>query len=95
MFFDPVKGFESPTNKTHKWEQLPAWWHEKVKKAKEQTKRVMPKALKAGVKFALGTDLNHGQLWLECKYFVQEIGATPMQAILAVTKNCSELLGTF
>jgi imidazolonepropionase-like amidohydrolase len=55
----------------------------------------MPKALKAGVKFALGTDLNHGQLWLECKYFVQEIGATPMQAILAVTKNCSELLGTF
>lgn len=95
LFFDPVKGFESPTNKTHKWEQLPAWWHEKVRKAKEQTRRVMPKALKAGVKFALGTDLNHGQLWLECKYFVQEIGATPMQAILAVTKNCSELLGTF
>lgn len=93
LFFDPVKGFESSTNKTHKWEELPTWWHEKVRKSREQTRRVMSKALKAGVKFALGTDLNHGQLWLECKYFVEEIGATPMQAILAVTKDSSELLG--
>ncbi len=93
LFFDPVRGFETPTNKTHKWEELPAWWHQKVWRAREQTRRVMSKALKAGVKFALATDLNHTLLWLECKYFIQEIGATNMQALSAVTRDSAALLG--
>lgn len=87
LFFDPEKGFESAANKTHKWNELPEWWHEKVYAARENTRTVFREALKRGVPFALGTDLNHGGLWLECKYFVQEIGATPMQAIQAVTLN--------
>jgi len=93
LFFDPVKGFESPQNQSWVWEELPDWWHEKVYKAKENTRKVMGKALKEGVKFALATDLNHGGLWLEAKYFVEEIGATPMQAILACTRNGAECCG--
>ena len=93
LFFDPVRGFESPTIKTHKWNELPSWWHEKVWRAREQTVRVMGKALKAGVKFALGTDLNHTQLWLECKYFIEKIGADNMRALAAVTMDSAKLLG--
>ena len=93
LFFDPIKGFESPQNKSWVWDDLPPWWHDKVRRAREQTKRVMSKALKAGVKFALATDLNHGGLWLEAKYFSQEIGATPMQAIQACTRNGAECCG--
>ncbi len=92
LFFDPVRGFETPTNKTHVWNELPTWWHDKVHLARERTRVVMNKALKAGVKFALATDLNHGKLYLECKYFVEEIGATPMQAIFAVTRDSAALL---
>jgi imidazolonepropionase-like amidohydrolase len=93
LFFDKEIGFESSGNKTHRWEDLPEWWHEKVRSSREQTRRVMSKALKSGVKFALGTDLNHGGLWKEAKYFVEEIGATQMQAILAITKNGAEVCG--
>lgn len=93
LFFDPVKGFESPRNKSWVWEELPEWWHEKVYRARENTKIVMSKALKAGVKFALATDLNHGGLWLEAKYFVEQIGATPMEAILACTRNGADCCG--
>lgn len=93
LFFDPVKGFESPCNRSWVWEELPEWWHEKVYKARENTRTVMGKALKAGVKFALATDLNHGGLWLEAKYFVEEIGASPMEAILACTRNGADCCG--
>ena len=93
LFFDPDHGFESPKQKTHKWNDLPGWWHEKVYASRANTKDVLGKALHAGVKFALATDLNHTLLHLECKYFVQDIGATPMQAILAVTRDSAELLG--
>lgn len=93
LFFDPVKGFESPQNKSWVWKDLPDWWHQKVYRAREQTRRVMGKALKEGVKFALGTDLNHGGLWLEAKYFVEQIGATTMQAILACTRDSADCCG--
>lgn len=93
LFFDKDNGFESAGNQTHRWEDLPEWWRTKVRQTREQTKRVMTKALKAGVKFALATDLNHGQLWKEAKYFVEEIGATPMQAIIAVTRHGAEVCG--
>ncbi|HQJ22640.1 MAG TPA: amidohydrolase family protein [Rectinema sp.] len=93
LFFDPIKGFESPYNKSWVWEELPTWWHDKVRNARKNTKEILSKALKAGVKFALGTDLNHGGLWLEAKYFCQEIGATPMQAIQACTRNSADCCG--
>lgn len=93
LFFDPVKEFESPHNKSWVWEELPDWWHEKVYRARENTKRVMGKALRDGVKFALATDLNHGGLWLEAKYFVEEIGASPMEAVLACTRNGADCCG--
>jgi len=93
LFFDKDIGFESPHNKTHKWEELPDWWHQKVYMARENTRVVMSKALKAGVKFALGTDLNHGNLWREAKYFVEELGASNMQAISAITINGAEVCG--
>lgn len=88
-----MKGFESPHNKSWVWEELPDWWHEKVYRARENTKRVMGKALRDGVKFALATDLNHGGLWLEAKYFVEEIGASPMEAVLACTRNGADCCG--
>lgn len=93
LFFDPVKGFESPHNKSWVWAELPDWWRRKVYRAREQTRRVMGKALQAGVKFALGTDLNHGGLWLEAKYFVEQVGATPMQAVLACTRDSADCCG--
>jgi len=54
-------------------------------------------ALKMGVKIAMGTDAStpfneHGKNSSELKLMVQE-GMTPMQAILAATKNGAELLG--
>lgn len=93
LFFDPDKGFESPKNKSWVWSELPEWWHEKVYHARKQTKEVMGRAVREGVKFALATDLNHGGLWTEAKYFVKELGATPMQAILACTRNGAECCG--
>lgn len=93
LFFDPEIGFEGEGNRTHKWGELPEWWHEKVRLAREQTRTVMSRAVKMGVKFALGTDLNHGGLWKEAKYFVQALGATEMEAILAITKNGAKLCG--
>ncbi|MDI9568595.1 MAG: amidohydrolase family protein [Bacillota bacterium] len=54
-------------------------------------------ALKMGVKIAMGTDSGtpfneHGENTYELKLMVQE-GMTPMQAIVAATKNGAELLG--
>lgn len=93
LFFDNEIGFESDGNLTHKWSDLPDWWRNKVRIAREQTRRVQAQALKAGVKFALGTDLNHGGLWKEAKYFVEVLGATEMEAVLAITRNGAELCG--
>lgn len=42
--------------------------------AREQTRRVMSKSLKAGVKFALATDLNHTLLWLADEIGTLEAG---------------------
>lgn len=93
LFFDDEIGFESQGNKSHKWDELPEWWHEKVYIAREKTQNVMKKALAEGVKFALATDLNHGLLWKEAKYFIEKLGATNAQALKAITINGAELCG--
>jgi len=91
LFFDDEIGFESKGNKSHEWDELPTWWHEKVYTAREKTKTNMAEANRRGVKFALATDLNHGLLWKEAKYFVEELGATNFQALKAVTINGAEV----
>ena len=53
----------------------------------------MSLALQRGVKFALGTDLNHGMLWKEAYYFAKELGASNAEAIKAITINGAALCG--
>ena len=86
LFFDKETGFESREN----WKQ--PWWREKVVKARDLSARYIPMAMRAGVKVALATDSTHGMLWKEPRCLV-EIGASPREALLAVTKNSAELLG--
>jgi imidazolonepropionase-like amidohydrolase len=86
LFFDKETGFESREN----WKQ--PWWREKVIKARELTAKYIPLAMRAGVKVALAVDSTHGMLWKEPRYLV-EIGASPREALLAVTRNSAELLG--
>jgi imidazolonepropionase-like amidohydrolase len=49
-------------------------------------------ALQSGVKWALGTDSMHGLLWFEAQKAV-EFGATPEQALAAVTRNAADAIG--
>lgn len=49
-------------------------------------------AIRAGVKFAAGTDGMHGGLAQEIKYLV-DLGATPIQALMAATWNAAKVCG--
>jgi len=89
LFFDTETGFAAQPS----LQGLPSWWNEKVRRARQQTQIVQAEALKAGVKFALGTDSKHGQLWREAMYFVNVLGASEMEAIQSVTKHCADALG--
>jgi imidazolonepropionase-like amidohydrolase len=89
LFFDSEYGFESRRD----WNALPSWWQAKVRRAAEQTRTVQRKALAAGVAFALGLDSGHGVLWREVKCMVEVLGASPMDAILAVTRNGAAVCG--
>lgn len=86
MFFDDDVGFTSFDS----WEY--DWWRPKVVQAREQTRTYLPAAIEAGVKVCLATDSTHASLWREAKLLV-DIGASPQDALLAVTKNGAELLG--
>lgn len=50
----------------------------------------MKAAIKAGVKFAVGTDAMHGGLAQEIKYLV-DFGATPDQALMAATYHAARV----
>jgi imidazolonepropionase-like amidohydrolase len=52
----------------------------------------MHAAIKAGVKFAVGTDGMHGGIAQEIKYLV-DFGATPYQAIMAATCHAAKVCG--
>jgi imidazolonepropionase-like amidohydrolase len=52
----------------------------------------MNAAIKAGVKFAVGTDGMHGGLAQEIKYLV-DFGATPTQALMAATRHAARVCG--
>ncbi len=89
LFFDREYGFESRRD----WKDLPSWWQEKVRRAAERTRRVQREALAAGVMFALGLDSGHGVLWREMKCMIEVLGASPMDAIVAVTRNGAAACG--
>jgi imidazolonepropionase-like amidohydrolase len=71
---------------------LPQWWRDKVRKTTKRLERVFPKVIEAGVRVVLCVDSSHGLLWKEARWMV-ELGASPMQAILAVTRNGAEACG--
>ena len=66
-------------------------------KAIEPERRVrLRKAYQAGVKFAFGTDATgsiHGRNAQEFKLMVDQLGATPMAAILTATSAAADLVG--
>lgn len=69
-----------------------AWWRERTSAAVVSLRTFVPSLLAAGVKICLATDSNHGGLWREAGH-LYDLGATPAQALRAVTKNGAELLG--
>lgn len=85
VIFDKM-GLENLT-----WWEFPEW-QEKVNYTRENTRIMIPRAIKAGVKFALGVDPCHGYLWKEARYMV-ELGIPQMDVLLAITKNGAELCG--
>jgi imidazolonepropionase-like amidohydrolase len=86
LFFDEEVGFESFD--TWKYD----WWRARVLEAQEHTQRYLPEFIKQGGKVCLATDSTHAALWREAKHLVA-IGASPQDALLALTKNSAELLG--
>jgi imidazolonepropionase-like amidohydrolase len=85
LFFDPDTGFETLAS----WQI--DWWRPKVIKSREHTRKYIPQAIRAGVKVALATDSTHATLWKEIELLVH-IGATPAEALQAVTVNSARLL---
>ena len=80
---------------------LPTPIRKKLVKTAEQSKKAYNKAIKRGVRIALGTDmldsdprsrLAHGNNANELRYAV-ELGMTPLQAIEAATANAPATLG--
>ena len=59
---------------------------------RDEVARRMRAAIKAGVKFAVGTDGMHGGLAQEIQYLV-DYGATPGQALLAATRHAAKVCG--
>jgi imidazolonepropionase-like amidohydrolase len=59
---------------------------------RDEVAQRMKAAIKAGVKFAVGTDGMHGGLAQEMQYLV-DFGATPNQAIVAATCHAAKVCG--
>jgi imidazolonepropionase-like amidohydrolase len=57
---------------------------------REEVGQRMKAAIKAGVKFAVGTDGMHGDLAQEIQYLV-DFGATPSQALMAATRHAARV----
>jgi imidazolonepropionase-like amidohydrolase len=86
LFFDEKTGFQA--GEDYKKD----WWRNKVIESAKLTKKYMSQGIKAGVKFCLAVDSVHTFLWKEAKYLV-DLGASNLEALMAVTKNSAELLG--
>jgi imidazolonepropionase-like amidohydrolase len=59
---------------------------------REEVAQRMSAAIKAGIKFAVGTDGMHGGLAQEIQYLV-DFGATPSQALMAATYHAAKVCG--
>jgi len=59
---------------------------------RDEVNQRMNAAIKAGVKFAVGTDGMHGGLAQEIQYLV-DFGATPIQALMAATLHAAKVCG--
>lgn len=71
---------------------LPAHLVEGHLQQRDDVAQRMRAAIKAGVKFAVGTDGMHGGLAQEIKYLV-DFGATPIQALKAATCHAATVCG--
>jgi imidazolonepropionase-like amidohydrolase len=85
LFFDPDTGFETHENWKHDW------WRSKVVVARERTARLIPQAVRAGVKVALATDSTHGTIGKEIEILVR-LGVANAEALAAVTVHSARLL---
>jgi imidazolonepropionase-like amidohydrolase len=71
---------------------LPTYLIDGHLRQREEVARRMKAAIKAGIKFAVGTDGMHGSLAQEIQYLV-DFGATPSQALMAATWNAARVCG--
>jgi imidazolonepropionase-like amidohydrolase len=56
-------------------------------------REVIPKAIEKGVKYAVHTDDHHGGIPFGVEALVKKFGVSPMEAILAGTRNPAECIG--
>ena len=76
--------------------KLPVFYQQKMKDVSAVEKQNAIKAIKAGVKVALGTDAAvypHGLNAHELDVYVNQFGMTPLQAIQTGTINAADLMG--
>jgi imidazolonepropionase-like amidohydrolase len=71
---------------------LPTYLMDGHLRQREEVAQRMRAAIKAGVKFAVGTDGMHGGLAQEIQYLV-DFGATPNQALMAATCHAAKVCG--
>lgn len=64
----------------------------KLHRARAAVPAMFRRLLESGVRWALGTDSMHGLLWFEAQKAV-EFGASPEQALTAVTRNAADASG--
>ncbi|RVX67710.1 hypothetical protein B0A52_07833 [Exophiala mesophila] len=95
----PTRSLHHVSLELGKWTSGPAF--KKLQRAVPIHAQAYSKAIKAGVKIALGSDLflsspghmaSHGSAGLEVMFAV-EAGMTPLEAIEAATANCPDTLG--
>ena len=80
---------------------IPEWGLRKIEEVYQTHIENIRNAYKRGVCLATGTDffchcgtpLGHGQNALELKLFVEKLGMTPTEAIIAATRNASKATG--
>jgi imidazolonepropionase-like amidohydrolase len=71
---------------------LPTYLIDGHLRQRDEVAQRMRAAIKAGIKFAVGTDGMHGGLAQEIQYLV-DFGATPIQALMAATCHAAKVCG--
>jgi imidazolonepropionase-like amidohydrolase len=71
---------------------VPKFQKDKVSNAIDAHREMLSRTAGSGLKVAVGTDENHGQLWFEIQ-LLSEVGYEPLDAIAAATSRAADLLG--